>query len=141
MGIGVFLKLLAEIDANWELEEGVDWSEAEQIISELNGLNLQEVPVEITSLLAYAEENDEWDSDVVAAMPGQLFSAFASLQGVPEVVYYSRECLGSDPESAACPDAEYVVAERRAEGGYSEVVLGYFEDEDDALADLEKYPT
>lgn len=74
------LFLLAQsISVAWEEKEAVDWSEAEQLINvcrEIPQDVLNTLP-DIQAILAYADDNDEWDSGYVGQWPDTITESLA----------------------------------------------------------------
>ena len=62
------------INTSWSEREAVDWSEAEQLVSLCREIdNIKELPG-ISSIVEYADANNEWDSGVVAEWPDIIIS-------------------------------------------------------------------
>lgn len=75
--------LAKSINQSWEECERVDWSEAEQLIRkcrETDAATLAQLP-EITEIMAYADENEDWDSEEVASWPDLILAAIERVRG------------------------------------------------------------
>ncbi len=63
--------MATEISDAWDESEGIDYSEAEQLVRECSNIDkddLAQLP-EIKSFLEYAESHDEWDSGETCKLP------------------------------------------------------------------------
>lgn len=63
--------LLRDIDARWERQASITWSEAEQIATLCQRAPLSQMPFSV-SVLAHAKGSRDWDSGEVANWPGRL---------------------------------------------------------------------
>jgi len=70
----VLYNLATEIDEEWTSSAGVYWGDAEQLVRLCKALpskSLLNMP-NVVSLLAYAKDNDEWDSEFVSSWPNVI---------------------------------------------------------------------
>jgi hypothetical protein len=70
----VLYNLATEIDEKWTSYGGVNWGDAEQLVrlcTALPSKSLLNMP-NVVSLLAYAKDNDEWDSEFVSSWPNVI---------------------------------------------------------------------
>jgi hypothetical protein len=70
----VLYKLATEIDAEWTSNGGVYWGDAEQLVRLCKALLLEDLlnMPDVVSLLVYAKDNDEWDSEFVSSWPNVI---------------------------------------------------------------------
>ena len=86
VSIGEKLFSLAEsINKSWEEMERVDWSEAEQLVT-----NLKKLPASVihqcgnglSRILKYSDQHDEWDCEYVASWPTKILNGLELPDGV-----------------------------------------------------------
>lgn len=68
--------LAEEIDTSWEELGRLDWSEAEQLVTQLRQLDaatLKKYP-ELAQIIAYADSYEDWDSGYVVTWPTLIMS-------------------------------------------------------------------
>lgn len=70
-------QLTSDIDVSWEAKEAVEWSEAEQLISELKNMDGSDRAHHegLTDILVYAHCVEDWDSGNVANWPSAILAA------------------------------------------------------------------
>ncbi len=75
------LSLFQGIDSNWSQREGVDWSEAEQMVSAIRDSNVSLLThrPEVVEILEYSSEIEDWDSGYVCNWPQVLITALNEL--------------------------------------------------------------
>ena len=56
-------------ESRWKDREVVDWSEAEHLLELARKVPLQERHEGVTAILAYSDQNDDWDSGYVGNWP------------------------------------------------------------------------
>jgi len=70
-----------QLNKNWSENESVDWQEAEDFVAELRKMDLAPFPElnGIAEHIQYCDENDEWDSGVIANLPDVVISDLESV--------------------------------------------------------------
>lgn len=66
-------ELAQRLDSEWEAREAVDWQQAEDLVAEVRKMSPDDCG-ELQAIVDYADEEDEWDSEVVAGWPEAIES-------------------------------------------------------------------
>ncbi len=65
-------ELATSINNAWIESNAIDWSEAEQLVRECSQIEDLSTLPNIKAILKYADENDEWDSEIVARWTDEI---------------------------------------------------------------------
>lgn len=67
-------RFAGELDEAWEENEGVEWQEAEDLVSMIQTMDPDDLG-ELQAILDYATDEDEWDCDEVSGWPSRVMSS------------------------------------------------------------------
>lgn len=67
-------RFAGELDEAWEENEGVEWQEAEDLVSMIQAMDPDDRG-ELQDILDYATDEDEWDCDEVSEWPSRVMSS------------------------------------------------------------------